>query len=457
MELASQSLALRGSYREIIQRILPVLLAFFIPQINFFVNSAFIAILDREAGGNLYMATAGIVSIYYLVFSVIGIGLSNGVQILIAREAGRDNHAGIRIIFANACFWVLLLSLCFVGLAFCGTPWLLHQVLQADLAELAMEFIQIRILGLPFLYLYLLRNALYINYNKTRALISFSLLETAVNIGLDYSLIFGHYGMPELGFIGAAYASIGAEIIGLIGVALMLYLAPLHSAQRLGYAFRYDAHASRKLARIGGPTVLQMTLSIVSWLVFFFLIAQRGNSFMAASNILRVIFTMVNIFVWATGSVTNAMIGNLYGQARIRDSAKLLRKLLRLGLLGTAILSGLAYLLKSGVFAMLHTNQEMLELAATPYLIILIAFNISIATHICFNALLATHSGMRVIAIELITISLYCAYAYLVCNYLQLSLGWIWSSEILYSLILGGLSGYYFWKYYQNAITNVQS
>lgn len=273
---ASQSLAIKGSYSEIIHRILPVLLAFFIPQINFFVNSAFISQLDAEAGDNIYMATAGIVSIYYLVFSVIGIGLSNGVQILIAKEAGRDNHAGIKIIFENACFWALLLALSFVAVVFAGTPWLLHKVLQEDLAERALDFLQVRILGLPFLYLYLLRNALYINYNKTASLIWFSILETAVNILLDYMLIFGNLGAPALGFMGAAYASIGAEIIGLIGVALMLYIAPLNSRQTLGYAFRYSAQASKELLKIGGPTVLQMTLSIVSWLVFFFSSRREG-------------------------------------------------------------------------------------------------------------------------------------------------------------------------------------
>ena len=35
---------------------------------------------------------------------------------------------------------------------------------------------------------------------------------------LDYGLIFGHFGLPELGFVGAAYASVAAEMIGLLGM-----------------------------------------------------------------------------------------------------------------------------------------------------------------------------------------------------------------------------------------------
>lgn len=176
---------------------------------------------------------------------------------------------------------------------------------------------------------------------------------------------------------------------------------------------------------------------------------------MAASNILRVIFTLVNIFVWATGSVTNALVGNLYGQNRLRDSGDLLQKLLKIGFGGTLILTLLAYISKPGLLILLHANTEILHLVNNPYWVILCAFNISIATHICFNALLATHSGTRIIAIELFTIILYCLYAYLVCNYWQLSLSWIWSSEILYALLLGGLSAYYFGRYYQKNTHNV--
>lgn len=449
MELASQSLAIKGSYREIIRRILPVLLAFFIPQINFFVNSAFIAQLDMGTGHSFYLATAGIVSIYYLVFAVIGIGLSNGVQILIAKEAGQNNHTRIKIIFHNACLWALLLALLFVLLSFWGTPWLLYKFLEFDIAEQSINFIQVRILGLPFLYLYLLRNALYINYNKTASLIWFSIVETAVNIILDYMLIFGNFGMPALGFLGAAYASIIAEIVALIWVALMLYFVPLHSSQQLGYAVKYERRSSLDLLRIASPTVLQMALSIISWQVFFLLIAQRGNSFLASSNVLRIIFTLVNIFVWATGSVTNAMVGNLYGQHRLKDTAVLIKKFLKVGAIGTIILSLLAYILRPLFLSLFQQDISVLNLVVKPYLIILIAFNISIATHIFFNALLATRSGLLVIAIELITIIIYVIYAYIVCNYLELSLTWIWSSEIVYALLLGVLSGYYFWVYYQ--------
>lgn len=451
MELATPNLIIKGSYREIIQRILPVLLAFFIPQVNFFINSVFIARLDNDTRHSFYLAAAGIVSIYYLVFSVIGIGLSNGVQILIAREAGQNNHARIKIIFENACLWAVVLALFFVLLSFLTVPWLLPKILQADLAEKSIAFIQVRMLGLPFLYLYLLRNALYINYNRINALIWFSIVETVVNIILDYVLIFGNFGAPIiLGFIGAAYASIITEIVGLIWVILMLYFDPLHPKYKLTYIFKYDKQSSLDLVHIAIPTILQMGLSIISWQVFFFLIAQRGNSFLAASNVLRIIFTMVNIFVWTTGSVTNAMIGNLYGQKCLQESASLIKKLLQVGFIGTIIFSILAYALRPLILMLFQQDEVILGLVQNPYLIILIAFNISIATHIFFNALLATRSGPLVIIIELLTIIIYCIYAYIVCNYLELSLTWVWSSEIVYSLLLGLISGYYFWIYCQN-------
>jgi Na+-driven multidrug efflux pump len=82
--------------------------------------------------------------------------------------------------------------------------------------EKSLSFLRIRNWGLPFLYIYQMRNALLGGTNQSRYLIFGAVAETLTNIFFDYGLIYGHFGLPELGFNGAAYASIIAEFAGML-------------------------------------------------------------------------------------------------------------------------------------------------------------------------------------------------------------------------------------------------
>ena len=72
------------SNRQILRMTLPISLAILVPQINFITNNIFLGHLSEES-----LAVAGITGVYYLIFAVIGNGLNNGMQTLIARRAGK--------------------------------------------------------------------------------------------------------------------------------------------------------------------------------------------------------------------------------------------------------------------------------------------------------------------------------------------------------------------------------
>src|ERR1044071_2928004 len=80
----------------------PIALAIFVPQINFIINNIFLGGLGRQA-----LAAAGITGIYYLVFAVIGNGLNNGLQALIARRAGQNLPKEIGKLFYNGVWGAL--------------------------------------------------------------------------------------------------------------------------------------------------------------------------------------------------------------------------------------------------------------------------------------------------------------------------------------------------------------
>ena len=95
-------LKLTTSYKSILNLALPISLAMLVPQINFITNNIFLAGLGQKE-----LAVAGITGVYYLIFAVIGNGLNNGLQALIARRAGQNQPKDIGKIFVHA-IWIAL-------------------------------------------------------------------------------------------------------------------------------------------------------------------------------------------------------------------------------------------------------------------------------------------------------------------------------------------------------------
>ena len=190
---------LQTGYRQILSMALPISLAMLVPQINFITNNIFLGGLGEQE-----LASAGITGVFYMIFAVIGLGLNNGLQSLIARRAGQNLPKEIGKIFFHG-VWIAL-GIAFIGIVITYSfgPLILRGTIHNPaVAEQVIDFLLIRIWGLPFLYLYVMRNALLVGTNQTRFLIWGTLAEAAANIFLDYGLIYGHLGFPAMGIAGS--------------------------------------------------------------------------------------------------------------------------------------------------------------------------------------------------------------------------------------------------------------
>ncbi len=261
------------SNQQILRIALPISVAILVPQINFITNNIFLGGLSEES-----LAAAGISGVFYLVFAVIGNGLNNGLQALIARRAGENRIDEIGNFFSQGIRIALVFALAGILITWFIGPLILRFSLQSEpLQNQAILFLRIRIFGLPFLYLYQMRNALLVGVNHSRYLVYGTLSEASVNILLDYGLIYGHFGLPALGFNGAAYASIIAEATGLLAMYLVINYKGIATQLKLNEKFRFDYRASRLIVTQSMPLMFQYAISVSSWVFFYFLVEHHGE------------------------------------------------------------------------------------------------------------------------------------------------------------------------------------
>ncbi|HLZ15632.1 MAG TPA: MATE family efflux transporter, partial [Cyclobacteriaceae bacterium] len=327
-------LRLQTGYKQILGMAMPISLAILVPQINFITNNIFLGGLGEQS-----LASAGITGVYYLIFAVIGNGLNNGLQSLIARKAGENKPAEIGHLFFHGVWISLAIALMGILLTYTIAPVILRATIHNNtIYEQVIGFTLRRIWGLPLLYLYVMRNALLVGTNQTRLLIWGTLAETVVNIFFDYSLIYGHFGFPAMGFNGAAYASIIAEGSGLLVIFAVIHFTGINRAFSLFENWQINFDTIRHILYRSSPLILQYAISIITWEYFYILIEHHGDRALAISNTMRNIFGIFGVFSWAFAATANTMVSNVIGQQKPGEVLPLIRRIVILSLSCSAFL-----------------------------------------------------------------------------------------------------------------------
>lgn len=427
------------SNKQILGIALPIALAMLVPQINFVANTVFLSGL-----GETELGVAGITGVYYLVFALVGNGLNSGLQALLARRAGENRPQEIGKMFSQSIWIALFFAIGGIFITYIVAPYFLSSVLNSSKVQNeAINFIKIRIWGLPFLYLFQMGNAMLVGTNNSRYMKYGFFVEAVLNIFLDYALIYGHFGLPRIGFNGAAFASIIAEATGMLIVFLIIFYKKFHHRFSLFHHLRFDKKVSGLIFRQSSPLVLQFVLSVSAWLLFYILIEHHGERQLAISNTMRNIFAVFGIFVWAFASTSNAMVSNIIGQGKKDQVIFLIKKIARLSFVFTVSLCLLINIFPD-IFLSLYGREESFIKEAIPVIRIVSVglLFMSVAT-VWLNAVTGTGNTKVNLGIEIIAIVLYSIYIYFVLHVWTLSLVWAWSSEMLYWTILFSFSFLY--------------
>ena len=433
------SLQLEVNYRQIWKIALPIAFALLIPQLNLIINGIFLGHHSESS-----LAIASITGVYYLVFAGIGFGLNNGLQTLMSRRAGENRPEEIGKLFTQGVLIALCIAAIGILVTFILTPIALRAFLNTEQAERSIEFLYIRILGLPFLYVYQLRNALLVSINRSRLLVIGTLAETLANIFFDYTLIFGKWGFPELGFNGAAIASVIAEFTGMFVIFLVISRQGISARYSLFSKFRYDKPNVALIAKVSGPLAFQHAASILAWFFFYMLVARNASQTgLAISTTMRAVFGFFGTFFWALAATTNSMVSNVIGQGKREQVLPLLFKISVMSLSVAVFICTILNVFPDVYLGLFRNDPAFISEGIPVVRAIGFAMLLLSLGTVWLNGVTGTGNSRVTFIVEVAAITGYCLYVFVVLEIKHLSLLWGWLSEVLYWSVLFGLSYLY--------------
>ena len=192
-------------------------------------------------------------SIFFNVF-ILGAGFAQAVMPMVAEALGRGDEAQVRRDLRMGLWLSVLYGIVLYPVFWWSEPILLALRQQPEVAAMAQDFLRIAGLGLiPALLVMVLKSCLSA-LDRAQVVLWATLAAVAVNVGLNWALIFGHWGAPELGIRGAAIASVSAQVMSL---AVLVGYAALNPALRRFRLFtrfwRADWHALVRVFALGWP------------------------------------------------------------------------------------------------------------------------------------------------------------------------------------------------------------
>lgn len=423
----------------IIKLAAPISLSILIPQLNFLTNTAFLGRLgERE------LAVNGLTGVFYLIMSMVGYGLNSGIQAQMARRGGEGDNAGLGKTLTNGLMLGVLAAMVLMMLAMWLAPFIFELSLHDQTHVVSsINYLYIRIWGLPFLMLVQLMNAFYISTGSSKYLMYGSLAATAVNIVLDYMFIFGKGGMPVMGLNGAAVASVIAEVVYALVMCSIFYFRKMYRQFPVFTTSTFDLALARRSLNVSAPLIVQYLFSIGGWQVFFIFVEHLGQRELAASQILRSVFGVVSVVTWAFASTCNTLVSNVIGQGKQHEVIPVILKICKLSLLCTAVICVPLLLFPGEFLSMYRDDASLIALSLPSLRLIVVATLIMALSTVMFNGVVGTGNTMVNLFIEITCVGTYLVYCYVFIERARLPLAWAWGSEFVYWSSLFVISFFY--------------
>ena len=387
--------------------------------------------------GEVELGASAIAIVYYMVMFMIGFGFSIGAQIIIGRRNGEGNFKDTGKVFWHGLYFVLGLSVLLITASELLSPWLMRRIVSSEAVyEAALSYVRWRLPGMVFAFITAMFRAFYVGTTQTKTLTFNSIVMVASNILFNWVLIFGHFGLPAMGITGAAIGSSLAELVSMIFFIIYTVLKCDRDKYGLKKAAKFEVLELRNMMPICVWTMIQHTISVSTWFIFFLFIEHIGERALAISNIVRGVSGITWVVLQAFSSTCSTLVSNIIGEGQQEQVPSLIRRILILAY-GCVSAIVLTICIFPESIARIYTNIPDLITACIPAMLVMAtSYSVAVGGQVFFLAVSGTGSTKMAFRLELVALATYMVYCCTVIGILKPDVAVCWTAEYVYSGVL---------------------
>ena len=339
--------------------------SFLLSSVNF-IDNFMIGRLGEESIAAVALGN----QVYFLVMLLL-FGITSGTGIFVAQYWGKRDRTNIRriqgltmVLSVSGCVLIAAVAVFF--------PETLIGLLTRDRAVVRMGASYLRIVAfsypmtaITFTFVMVLRSC---GFTKVPFKAAAAALTT--NAVLNMILIFGLFGFPALGVVGAAWGTLIARSLETCIIVSTSYWNKLPPAARFGELIDWNRRLMKRIMHTATPVILNeigWSTGIISLNAVF---ARIGTEAIAARNVADTVFRMLLVLFIGMGNGANIMIGNTIGAGNEREARTLAIQFSFLGP-GTALFTGLILALISPLVPALFSVSALTARYITQFMLVI--------------------------------------------------------------------------------------
>jgi len=257
--------------------------------------------------GALELAASSLANSIFFVLLMFGIGISMGLTPLVSKAFGKGKTHQISRLFSNSLLINFLTSLVMLGLVllFSRNLNLLNQ--PEEVETLALPFLLIITASLVPLMVFQAFKQFVEGLSQTKQAMFITIAANLVNVFLNWLLIWGHWGFPELGFLGAAWATLISRVLMMVLMgAYVLYSKRYADFGLRILRFKPNWTLCKRILKIGVPTGFQFIFEVSAFSAAAIMMGWIGVNALAGHQIALNLASIS--YMMATGLATAGMI-----------------------------------------------------------------------------------------------------------------------------------------------------
>ncbi len=332
-----------------------------VPVIMGLLGHTIVQLADNIMVGQLGTAELAAVSLgnsFVFIAMSLGIGFSTAITPLVAEADGAGNQANGKSALKHGLFLCTILGISLFSIILLAKP-LMYLMNQPDeVVVLAIPYLDLVAFSLIPLIIFQAFKQFSEGLSQTRYPMYATIMANVVNIILNYLLIFGSFGFPKMGIVGAAIGTLVARILMVMYIWYLLKRKKQFRYYVTGFNFRkLQKKVINKIISLGFPSALQMFFEVGIFTAAIWLSGVLGKNVQAANQIALNLSSMTFMFGMGLGVAAMIRVGNQKGLRNFKELRRIAQSIFVLTFL-IEILFAALFLWGRNWFPTLYVNLD---------------------------------------------------------------------------------------------------
>lgn len=312
------------------------------------LGHTFVSFVDNIMVGQLGTAELAAVSLgnsFMFIAMSVGIGFSTAITPLVAEADSAKNFNLGKSSFKHGLFLCTVLGIVLFLSVFIAKPLLYFMKQPVEVVELAMPYLNLVAFSLIPLIVFQAFKQFSDGLSMTRYPMYATILANVVNVILNYVLIFGKFGFPEMGIVGAAYGTLVSRFIMVVHLWWLLTKKEKSKAFVTNIKiFVLDKLMIRKLINLGAPSAMQMFFEVAIFTAAIWLSGLLGKNPQAANQIALNLSSMTFMVAMGLSVASMIRVGNQKGLGQYFELRRIAFSLFMLAILLSIFFAAIFYI-----------------------------------------------------------------------------------------------------------------